>query len=258
MRRLVTAAQMRQVDAAAIEQHGMPASVLMENAGAHLAQAALELSAAHGRFIILCGRGNNGGDGLVAARRLHVAGRQVFVEVVGGTDLLDGEPKRNLMALQAAGLSPTTIPDELRAKPGDVVVDALFGTGLSRAPEGPWAEAISRIRSWRSAGAKVVAADVPSGLHSDSGQPFDPCVEADLTVAFGLCKVGQAVEPGRMLSGQVREVEIGIPEVAWRELPRPAVWRVEEADAKARIPLRRAEGHKGTYGHVLVVAGSWG
>ncbi len=258
MKRLVTAAQMRAVDQAAIEQHGMPASVLMENAGAALAAAALALSAFYGRFIVLCGRGNNGGDGLVAARRLHVAGRRVFVEVVLGAERLEGEAKRNLTALQAAGLSPTSIPDELVAGPGDVVVDALFGTGLSRAPEGPWAEAIGRIRVWREKGAKVVAADLPSGLHSDTGQPFDPCVQADLTLCFGLLKVGQVVEPGRSLCGRVQEVDIGIPEVAWQQLPRPAMWRVEEPDARARIPVRKADSHKGSHGHVLVVAGSWG
>ncbi len=259
MQRLVTAAQMRSVDAAAIEQHGMPAAVLMENAGAALADRALSLAAPDGRFFVLCGRGNNGGDGLVAARRLHVQGRRVHVELVGATGArLSSESQRNLQALHAVGLSPVPIADELTPGAGDVVVDAVFGTGLARAPEGSFADAISRMRAWRKSGAKVVAADVPSGLHSDTGQPFDPCVEADATCAFGLLKVGQSVEPGRSLCGAVERVEIGIPSVAWELLDGDEAWLVEEADARARVPSRRAESHKGTHGHVLVVAGSWG
>jgi hydroxyethylthiazole kinase-like uncharacterized protein yjeF len=258
LKRLVTSEQMREVDAATTAHHGMPAAVLMENAGRALADAALELASPGGRFLVLCGRGNNGGDGLVAARKLHSRGRTVHVELVGGHERLEGEPRRNLLALQSAGLSPTTIPEALEVGPADVVVDALFGIGLRRAPEGPFAEAISRIRAWRSAGAKVVAADLPSGLSGDSGQPFEPCVSADATLSFGLLKVGQVVEPGRSLCGALREVEIGIPPVAWQGLPRPAMWLLEEQDARRRIPKRRADGHKGTYGHVLVVAGSWG
>lgn len=258
MKRLVTAQQMRAVDAATSEQHGMPSAVLMENAGAALAEAALELASAQGRFVVLCGRGNNGGDGLVAARRLHAKGRTVHVELVGGAERLEGEPKRNLLALQSVGLNPTSVDEELRVGPGDVVIDALFGTGLARPPEGGYAEAIGRIHTWRKAGAKVVAADIPSGLSSDTGQPFDPCVEADLTLSFGLVKVGQVIEPGRSLCGELRQVEIGIPDVAVQALPRPAMWWLEEEDARTRIAVRKADSHKGTYGHLLVVAGSWG
>ncbi len=258
MKRLVNAEQMRALDAAASQHHGMPSAVLMENAGAVLANEALALAELRGRFVVICGPGNNGGDGLVAARRLFGVGRQVFVELIGGVERLQGDPKRNLLALQASGLNPTPIPEELRPGPGDVIIDAIFGTGLGRAPEGSYAEAIARIRSWRRAGAKVVAADLPSGLQSDSGQPFEPCVEADLTLSFGALKVGQVLEPGRSLCGELREVDIGIPPVTQESLARPHVSLVEEADARARVPRRRADAHKGTAGHVLVVAGSWG
>ncbi|MBX5480690.1 MAG: NAD(P)H-hydrate dehydratase [Myxococcaceae bacterium] len=258
MRRLVTADQMRAIDAATIADHGMPAGVLMENAGAALAEAAEALAGPRGRFFVLCGRGNNGGDGLVAARRLLARERTVFVELVGGAERLDGEPKRNLLALQSAGLGPAQISEEVQAGPGDVVIDALFGTGLSRAPEGAYAEAIARIRAWRAAGAKVVAADIPSGLSSDTGQPFEPCVEADVTTSFGLLKVGQALEPGRSICGETREIDIGIPAIAAQVVTGPAIWLLDEDDARARIPKRRRDAHKGTFGHVLVVAGSWG
>ncbi len=174
MKRLVNAEQMRALDAAASEQHGMPSAVLMENAGAALSNDALALAEPRGRFVVICGPGNNGGDGLVAARRLFGAGRQVFVELIGGIERLKGDPKQNLLALQSVGLNPTPVPEELRPGPGDVIIDAIFGTGLARAPEGPYAEAIERIRAWRRAGAKVVAADLPER----TAERYGPAVRA--------------------------------------------------------------------------------
>ena len=257
MKRLLTAAQMRAVDAAAAH-HGMPSSVLMENAGAALAQAALRCAAPDGRFVVICGAGNNGGDGLVAARALLGKGRVVLAALVGGQGALEGEPARNLKALEAMGVRVAPEPGAFDARPGDVVVDAVFGTGLSRPPGGAWADAIGRIAAWRQRGAKVVSADLPSGLQTDTGQPYNPCVEADVTVSFGHLKLGQALEPGASLCGAVELADIGIPRAAEDALQGPFAWLVEESDVRDRLPVRRAEAHKGTYGHVLVVAGSWG
>jgi ADP-dependent NAD(P)H-hydrate dehydratase / NAD(P)H-hydrate epimerase len=258
MKRLVTAEQMRQADAASGQLHGMPAAILMENAGAALALAALELACADGRIVVLCGRGNNGGDGLVAARWLHARGRQVWVEVVGGADGLADEPSRNLRALRAAGLEPSGIGDELRLGRGDVVIDALLGTGLTRPAQGPYARAIERIGAWRADGARILAADLPSGLEADTGQPLPPCVQADLTLSFGLLKLGQLLEPGRSLCGELRQVEIGLPPSAVAALGPPHCYQVEEQDVRALLAPRRADAHKGSFGHVLVVAGSAG
>jgi len=257
VKRALTAEQMRALDAAAAE-HGMPASVLMENAGQALADAALALAAPTGRFLVLCGVGNNGGDGLVAARKLAALGRAVLVELAGPPDALKGDALRNHQALKASGVSPSPIHDDYPVGPGDVVIDALFGTGLNRAPEGLTADAIGRMSVWRAAGAKVLAADLPSGLHSDTGVPFSPCVTADVTLAFGMLKVGQAVEPGASRSGRIEVVDIGIPRAAQGVLKDPATWLLEESDVKRRLPERRADSHKGTFGHVLVIAGSWG
>jgi hydroxyethylthiazole kinase-like uncharacterized protein yjeF len=257
MKRALTAEQMRELDAAAAE-HGMPAAVLMENAGSALADAALGLAGPQGRFLVLCGLGNNGGDGLVAARKLFSAGRAVNVELMGLPDALEGEAHRNWKALKACGVTVGPIGGEIPVGLGDVVIDALLGTGLSRPPEGRYAEAIGWISSWRAAGAKVVAADLPSGLQSDSGVPMTPSVSADLTVAFGCLKVGQVIEPGASICGRVEVVDIGIPRAAHAVLKDPAIHLLEEADVRGRLPLRRPDTHKGTYGHVLVVAGSWG
>jgi len=258
MKRVVTASQMQHAERLAAESFGMPASLLMENAGAHVAEAALRLAAPTGRFAVVCGRGNNGGDGLVAARRLAAAGREVRVEILGGGEGLKGDPLRNLAALGTVGLSPAALSAEWDVRPGDVVIDALLGTGLNRAPEGAYAEAIGRIAAWRAKGAKVLAVDLPSGLSSDSGNAFEPCVEADATVTFGFLKVGLAIEPGVSLGGEVSVVEIGLPPAEQAVPERPGVFLVEEADARGRLPKRKANTNKGTYGHVLVIAGSRG
>ena len=257
MKRALTATEMRAVDAASAD-HGMPGAVLMENAGEALTQAALKEAGAGGRFFVLCGLGNNGGDGLVVARKLTSLGRTVFIELAGEGTALQHDADRNFEALKACGVTPAPIPADLSAGPGDVVIDALLGTGLSRAPEGRIAEAIGRISAWRAAGARVISADLPSGLDSDTGLPLSPCVTADVTTSFGYVKLGQVIEPGASRCGRVEIVDIGIPRAAEKVLTGTGVFLLEENDVRGRIPKRRADSHKGTYGHVLVIGGSWG
>ncbi len=257
MKRALTSEQIARLEAAAA-QSGTPVSVLMENAGAALAEEAVRWSAPAGRFVVLCGQGNNGGDGLVAARKLAEARRAVKVEVIGRAGLLKGEPLRNLQLLHATGIDPAPIPAHEPIGPGDVAIDALFGTGLNRAPEGDYARAIGRISGWRATGAKVISADLPSGLHTDTGQAFTSCVSADATVSFGELKVGQVLEPGASLCGKLKQVPIGLPPPEDAELPGAAAFLLEEPDARERVPVRNPDSHKGTYGHVLVIAGSRG
>lgn len=257
MKRALTAHEMRAVDAAAA-RFGMPADVLMENAGQALAAAALRLASARGKFHVVCGLGNNGGDGLVAARVLAAKGRAVSVELAGERTKLHGEPARNWVALEASGLSAGPTPAVEALGEGDVVIDALFGTGLSRAPEGQHAESIERIAFWRGRGARVLAADLPSGLDSDSGAPLGPCVTADATSSFGFLKLGQVTEPGASRCGTLEVVDIGIPPAALEAVTAPPVHLVEEADVRSRLPLRQVTDHKGTHGHVLIIAGSRG
>jgi hydroxyethylthiazole kinase-like uncharacterized protein yjeF len=258
MQSVLTAAQMREAEQAAEARHGMPSALLMENAGQALANAARGLAGPDGRFTVVCGPGNNGGDGLVAARFLREAGAKVAMTLVGDAAKLTPESRRNLQALEAYGVSAQALEAVPEPGAGDVVVDALFGTGLSRAPEGRFAEAILRIDRWRRAGAKVVAADVPSGLQSDTGEAFEPCVHADVTVSFGLLKRGQVLEPGASYCGELRRVDIGLAAVAARTLTGPVLRLVEESDVLEAFPARRSDTHKGTYGHVLVIAGSRG
>jgi len=258
MKRALTSEQMRELEKYAGAQYGMSEALLMENAGGALADEALRLASPQGRFLVLCGRGNNAGDGLVAARKLAGRRRTVFLEMVAGKAELQGEVERNLQALKISGVTPAVVPFDFPAGPGDVVIDALFGTGLNRAPQGVYAEAIGRISAWRAVGARVLAADLPSGLNADTGRAFVPCVQADATVAFGYLKTGHLLEPGAQLSGETTVADIALPPPEGAGIKGPLVALLEESDVRSRIRPRRSDAHKGTFGHVLVVAGSWG
>lgn len=257
MKRLVTAAQMAAIEKASA-QHGVATWELMLRAGTELAKNARKLIGEKGRYVILCGRGNNGGDGLVAASWLFDQddGHEVYCELLGGEDA--GMPAEAQEALKTASFDPAPIPSDYEARGGDVVIDALLGTGVSRAPSGPYAEAIARIAGWRARGARVVSADIPSGVPADGAAAFEPCVEADLTVTFGFKKLALAQAAGAEKAGLVVEAEIGLPDESIAQIDGPAAYELEETDAASKLPRRRADTHKGTFGHVLVIAGSHG
>jgi ADP-dependent NAD(P)H-hydrate dehydratase / NAD(P)H-hydrate epimerase len=248
---LLTAEEMRACEAEA-GRAGISIRELMERAGRALADRALLLASPEGRFAVLCGPGNNGGDGLVAARHLAVAGRRVLVVLLADPQALKDESRGNLEAWTSMGGSASGTLEEFVPEPGDVAVDALLGTGLNRAPEGALADAIHCLWKWRALGARVLSADLPSGLASDTGLAFRPAVQADATVAFGALKVGEALEPGASLSGEVQVADIGLaPDES-------AVALLEDEDVRGWLPQRRPDSNKGTYGHVLLVAGSRG
>jgi ADP-dependent NAD(P)H-hydrate dehydratase / NAD(P)H-hydrate epimerase len=248
---LLTAEEMRACEAEA-GLAGISTRELMERAGRALADRALQMGAPEGRFAVLCGPGNNGGDGLVAARHLAQGGRQVLVVLLADTKGLKGDSRANLDALNKMGGSAAGALEDFAPGPGDVAIDALLGTGLNRAPEGALADAIHALWKWRAVGVRVLSADLPSGLASDTGVAFRPAVQADATVAFGALKVGEALEPGASLCGEVELADIGLaPDDA------PVVL-LEEEDVRGWLPQRRPDSHKGTYGHLLVIAGSRG
>ncbi|MBF5044175.1 NAD(P)H-hydrate dehydratase [Aggregicoccus sp. 17bor-14] len=257
MKPVLTAAQMREAEGRAAAL-GVSSALLMESAGRALAEAVRGLLRPGGRVALLCGPGNNGGDGWVAARLLLAGGVRAELALVGERARLSAEAARNLEVLEGAGGEALALEALAPLREGDVAVDALLGTGLSRAPEGPFAEAIRWLERQREAGAKVVSADLPSGLHSDSGQAFEPCVQADLTVAFGAAKLGQVLQPGAARSGELSVADIGLPAGVLERLAGESAHLVEAADVLAAFPAREADTHKGTFGHVLVVAGSRG
>ncbi|MFO0580904.1 MAG: NAD(P)H-hydrate dehydratase [Anaeromyxobacter sp.] len=258
--RLVGGAEMRAIDREAIESFGIPALTLMERAGKAVAEAvkALQASAGKGgaRIAVACGGGNNGGDGYVAARLLAAEGREVRAYAAVPADRLPADARAVRDAAAKAGVRIAEAA-ALEAGKGDVVVDALLGTGLSRPAEGELAQAIGRIATARAAGALVLAVDVPSGLSADTGEPLGACVRADRTVTFGFMKRGLVLHPGPFWAGEVQVADIGIPHDAARRVA-VACELLGEADARRLVPPRDPNAHKGDAGRVLVVAGSPG
>lgn len=220
--------QCRELDRLAEERYGLIGRVLMENAGRSLAEAAIELAGPRPRILIVCGPGANGGDGFVAARHIANAGVRVGVVTLGEPDPAS-DAAANLHAIQAmeipiadgSGGAPQAIERVVKRLGGcSCVIDAIFGTGLSRAPEGAAAEAIRTIVLLGDRGAEVVAADVPSGLDADTGEPLGDCVRADLTVSFAVRKMGFQNPGASAYLGEVRIGDIGAPASLAEELAR--------------------------------------
>jgi NAD(P)H-hydrate epimerase len=262
---LVGATRMQALDRHTIEKLGVPGEVLMESAGRAVVDAVLArygglfAGDARGEVCVVCGGGNNGGDGFVIARHLQLLGIPVRVALLAESGRLTGDAAANLERLRSVGVPIEGADWEAPAL--GVIVDAVFGTGLTRDVEGRLADAILRINESAHAHLKVVAVDLPSGLDAETGQVLGAAVSADLTVTISLPKLALALEPGRSLAGDVLVARIGIAD----ELPSDCgVEGVESArlwgaaGAARQLPERPRAGHKGSFGHVLVVAGSEG
>lgn len=259
---VTTAAEMRRMDALTIERYGVPGATLMERAGVGAAALILERFPhvrKHG-VVVLAGKGNNGGDGFVVARALKK--KRVRVDVVLAVPASDikGDARTKLLAWQKAGGKVQTVtaakldPLARALDRGGLVVDALFGTGLSGEITGLPAELIAMVNA---AGLPTVALDLPSGLDADRGVPLGIAVEAELTIAFAAPKIGTLLYPGARHAGEVAVVDIGLAEEAIREVG-PRTEAVTAADAAHVLRPRDAESHKGTHGHLAVIAGSLG
>lgn len=260
---LCTAAEMRELDRITIEELGIPGVVLMELAGRAVAErvAALAPGLIGYRVAVLAGAGNNGGDGYVAARHLAEWGADVTLFPLAPEDRIRGDARVHYDVTQRLDI-PTVSwaadgpPRDLAAllSEYDCLVDALLGTGLDTEVRGAYREVIEAVNAAR---VLTVAVDLPSGLSADSGQPLGVAVEADCTVTFACPKLGLVTHPGIEFAGEVHVVDIGIP----RHLAARVGVRchlMEERDAEALLPQRRLGGHKGTYGHLLALAGSPG
>ena len=210
----LTRAQVRNVDAIAIERFGVPGIVLMENAGRNTAELLFE-QGVNGPVVICCGKGNNGGDGFVIARHLENAGYEVRVLLFADPDDLRGDALTNHRILEAAGtpirvFGPTTEPGELRDElaQSDWIVDALLGTGTQGEIRSPFDSVIDAINA---AGKRVLAVDLPSGLDCDTGEPLNHCVRATLTATFVARKTGFDNDRSRDFTGDVHVIDIGVP-----------------------------------------------
>jgi ADP-dependent NAD(P)H-hydrate dehydratase / NAD(P)H-hydrate epimerase len=245
---LPDAAQQRAADEWAIEQQGIPSLDLMERAGAGLTRL-VEDVVPDGRIVVVVGKGNNGGDGLVAARLLREAGREVDVLIVGDAAELRGDPKANLERLPGAPPVPF-IASALDDAAG--AVDALLGTGFSGEPREPIKGAIEALTAREDLA--VVAADVPSGVDASTGEVHGAAVTARATATFHRAKPGLWIAPGKQHAGAVRVVDIGIPPGA----PEEAEVGLITPRAFAQVPPRITDSTKFSEGALLVVGGSLG
>jgi hydroxyethylthiazole kinase-like uncharacterized protein yjeF len=262
---LVGAARMQALDRFTIDELGIPGEILMENAGragldAVLARHRRALESHNAEVLVLCGPGNNGGDGLVVARHLMQLGLPVRVGLLASSAALTGDAAANLARARAVGVQIDG-PDVALPERG-VIIDAIFGTGLSRDVEGTAARLIERVVEAREHRAlDVISIDLPSGIDADTGQVLGCAITADCTITLGSPKIGLALEPGRSLAGRIHVACIGIADRLPDEVDaegRLAAQLWQDATVAAQLPRRSRGGHKGSFGHVLVVAGSEG
>ena len=252
-RNLYRAEQVRELDRLAIESFNVPSSVLMERAGSAAFEALRQRWPDAKRIVVLCGTGNNGGDGFVVARLAREAGLEVAIYQLGDPARLQGDALA--AAQRLAGVEALSEPFSGHDLAGfDVLVDGMLGTGLRGEVSEHWRAAIEAVNR---SGKPVLALDVPSGLDVDSGAARGTAVRAAMTVTFIGMKRGLLMEEGRDYAGDVVFDDLAVPEGIYAQGPPPAV-RLELSDFQHRLAPRRRDAHKGCFGHVLVVGGESG
>ena len=262
--RVLNAAQMREADRRTIDDIGIPAVVLMENAGRQIV-AAMESTFGDlptSRVAILCGRGNNGGDGLVMARALRERHIDVGVYLLGPSNGIKGPSAVNLSAARQLGIDVVEIGDasawELHSTDvvgSDIIVDAMFGTGFRGPVEGLCETVFADVNG---AGKPVVAVDLPSGLSADTHLVPGPAIRATMTVTLGAPKLPLVLPPAEHFAGNLIIAEIGIPQVVINDVAGPWLELLTKESMRPLVEPRASESHKGDYGRVLLVAGSRG
>lgn len=248
-----TVQEMRDLDGTAISKYGIPEEILMENAGEAAYFVLLTRFGLPGRrFLVFCGGGNNGGDGFVVARKILSSGGRAKVFIMEDRDRYRGPALLNLEILERTGaeIVPLKSPEEAAQDliNCDAVVDAIFGTGLTRTVLGPYAEIIELINQ---SDRPVLSLDIPSGVNGDTGRVMGTAIRADATVTFGLPKLGNMLYPGYELCGDLFVTHISFP----REMIDSANIKVA-VNQPPQLPARDCKGHKGSFGDVLFIAGA--
>jgi len=248
-------AEMHSLDRRAVEQYAIPAQILMENAGQAAYYVILQaLGVKDKRFVVFCGSGHNGGDGLVVARKLHSNGGQVRIFCLGRQEKFDDVVRSHyeMVARMLIPFQRVTAEDlpamEAALREADAVVDAIFGTGLSRDVGGLYGDVIQRIND---SGKPVFSIDIPSGVNGDTGQVMGVAVKAAHTITYGLPKIGSMLYPGFELGGRLTVTHISFPP----ELYQDDALQVE-LSLPLPLPIRPRDAHKGSYGKVLFIAGA--
>ncbi len=245
--------EMRDLDKSAIENFGITQELLMENAGEAVYFAILkEHGVENKKFAVFCGIGNNGGDGLVVARKVHSTGGDVRIFLLGDEKKFKGSAKKNFEIASGLPLkiirvhSIESIKDEVATC--DAIVDALFGTGLTRAVEGLYKEVIRLINQ---SGKPVFSVDIPSGINGNTGLIMGEAVRADFTITFGLPKIGNMLYPGFKNCGKLYVTHISFPPSLYNKEPLKVA-----ISQPLELPARDENGHKGSFGDVLFIAGA--
>lgn len=246
MKNIVSGTEMKKVDSYTINNIGIPSIVLMERAALGVAEFICENETKDKSVLVVAGMGNNGADGLAVGRLLYLKGYSTCIYILGDVNKASAEFKQQLQIVNNLKID---IVEEF--VPADVIVDAIFGVGLSRNVEGKYAEVIEEINSNRN---KVYSVDIPSGINADNGKICGISVKADYTVTFGSHKIGTVLYPGADYCGKVTVADIGFPEISY-DINTNTIKYATEDDLKF-IPARPNYSNKGSFGKVLVIAGS--
>lgn len=254
MRYLPNGAWMQQADRRTIDEIGIPSIVLMEQAALQTVEAILRTEWDCHKTLVVCGSGNNGGDGFAIARLMKQRGYQVTVLFAGSEHSMSEEC--SIQAAISRNLNIPIITDlaETADPAYTVVIDAIFGVGLNREVGGKYRELISKLNDLP---ARKVAVDIPSGISADTGKILGVAFRADLTVTFQCEKLGTVLYPGKTYAGHVEVAEIGI-ETSWMNSIQEICYTLEPRDIRQMLPKRRPDSHKGSYGKVLMITGSEG
>lgn len=256
---LTTTEEARQLDTIAMKHYGIPEAVLMENAGREAVRLFSEAMDWDGMdMVVLCGSGNNGGDGFVAARYAAMQGASVQILLMGNESHMSDASRLYRHAAEQMGIGVAVIQHAAEAKPyieaADCIIDALIGIGL-RAGNKVEGEKAALIRQMNESKAVILSLDVPSGMIADTGQAAGVVVNADYTVTMGSVKRGLLLYPGSEYAGTLLYTDIGIPDEAREGFP---VGLTQKEQVQEALPVRSPMSHKGTSGHVCIAAGSYG
>ena len=260
--KVVTSQQMREIDRKAIEENNLSGLILMENAGLRIFQSLKNIypDLRLKKIVIFTGSGNNGGDGFVVARHLYNYGVKVKVFLLSHSSKIKGEAEENLNIINKMGVelieTETTKLEEIQRaiQNSDLIIDAILGTGLQRKVTGLKAKIIDLINI---SNKEVVAIDVPSGLDTDTGKVEGPCIKATHTITLALPKIGLLIFPGASYAGKVTVEDIGIPSYLLKN-NKIKTNIVTKEIVKSLLPFRATYSHKGSFGKVLILAGSIG
>lgn len=245
---LVKASEMKQYDRNTIEKYHIPALILMERAALVTAEEIRRIWGENlGKIIVISGRGNNGGDGVAVGRLFMLEGYDVTFVLLDGYGKCTEETQKQIDIVREYGAQIfSTIPD----REYDIVIDAVFGVGLSRTVEGIYMDAIQWINH---SDTRVCSVDIPSGIHADTGEVMGDAVRADVTVTYGFRKLGHMLYPGTVYSGELIVRRIGIDEYSFLDM-KPQWYTHVGCDSRL-LPPRRPDGNKGTFGKALIIAG---